>query len=74
MGHRGPFHFRCLVEEVSNGVDEAGGKPGDFTVSDIYDGVVQATEGMSYWFVSRDVMAAMARCDLPSIHLPGGRS
>lgn len=102
MGHPGTFHFRGLVEEVSNGVYEAGGKPGVFTVSDICDGVVQATEGMSYSLVSRDVMAAMveihalghphdgmvlvsgndksvpahlvamARCDLPAIHLPGG--
>lgn len=102
MGHPGTFHFRELIEEVSNGVYEAGGKPGVFTVSDICDGVVQATDGMSYSLISRDVMAAMveihalghphdgmvlisgndksvpahllaiARCDLPAIHLPGG--
>jgi dihydroxy-acid dehydratase len=102
MGHPGTFHFRQLVEEVSNGVYEAGGKPGEFVVSDICDGVVQATSGMSYSLVSRDIMAAMveihalghphdamvlisgndksvpahlmaiARCDLPAIHLPGG--
>jgi dihydroxy-acid dehydratase len=102
MGHPGTFHFRELIEEVSNGVYEAGGKPGVFTVSDICDGVVQATSGMSYSLVSRDIMAAMveihalghphdgmvlisgndksvpahllaiARCNLPAIHLPGG--
>src|SRR5262245_62447564 len=102
MGHPGTFHFRPLIEEISNGVFEAGGKPGVFTVSDICDGVVQATSGMSYSLVSRDVMAAMveihalghphdgvvllsgndksvpahllaiARCNLPSILLPGG--
>jgi dihydroxy-acid dehydratase len=102
MGHPGTFHFKELVEEVSNGVYEAGGKPGVFTVSDICDGVVQATSGMSYSLVSRDIMAAMveihalghphdgmvlisgndksvpahlvamARCDLPAMHLPGG--
>jgi dihydroxy-acid dehydratase len=102
MGHPGTFHFRQLVEEVSNGVYEAGGKPAVFAVSDICDGVVQATSGMSYSLVSRDIMAAMveihalghphdgmvlisgndksvpahlvaiARCDLPAIHLPGG--
>jgi dihydroxy-acid dehydratase len=102
MGHPGTFHFRPLIDEVSNGVFEAGGKPGVFTVSDICDGVVQATEGMSYSLVSRDIMAAMieihalahphdgmvlisgndksvpahlvaiARCNLPAIHLPGG--
>jgi dihydroxy-acid dehydratase len=102
MGHPGTFHFRSLVEEVSNGVYEAGGKPGVFTVSDVCDGVIQATDGMSYSLISRDIMAAMveihalahphdgmvlvsgndksvpahlvamARCDLPAIHLPGG--
>jgi dihydroxy-acid dehydratase len=59
MGHPGTFHFRSLIEEVSNGVYEAGGKPGVFTVSDICDGVIQATDGMSYSLISRDIMAAM---------------
>jgi dihydroxy-acid dehydratase len=102
QGHPGTFHFRELIEEVSNGVFEAGGKPGVFAVSDICDGVVQATSGMSYSLISRDIMAAMveihalghphdgmvlisgndksvpahllaiARCDMPAIHLPGG--
>jgi dihydroxy-acid dehydratase len=102
MGHPGTFHFRPLIEEVSNGVFEAGGKPGVFFVSDICDGVAQAHSGMSYSLVSRDIMAAMieihalghphdgmvlisgndksvpahllaiARCNLPAIHLPGG--
>jgi dihydroxy-acid dehydratase len=102
MGHPGTFHFRPLIEEVSNGVFEAGGKPGVFTVSDICDGVAQAHAGMSYSLISRDIMAAMieihalghphdgmvlisgndksvpahlvaiARCNLPAIHLPGG--
>ena len=102
MGHPGTFHFRPLIEEVSNGVFEAGGKPGVFYASDICDGVVQAHAGMSYSLVSRDVQAALieihalghphdgavfisgndksvpahlmaiARCDLPSILVPGG--
>jgi dihydroxy-acid dehydratase len=102
MAHPGTFHFEPLITEVSNGVFEAGGKPAVFTVSDICDGVVQATSGMSYSLVSRDVIAAMveihalghphdgmvlisgndksvpahllamARCNLPSILLPGG--
>jgi dihydroxy-acid dehydratase len=102
MGHPGTFHFRPLIEEVSNGVFEAGGKPGVFYASDICDGVAQAHSGMSYSLVSRDVQAALveihalghphdgmvlisgndksvpahlmaiARCDLPALHLPGG--
>ena len=59
MGHPGTFHFRPLIEEASNGVFEAGGKPGVFYTSDICDGVAQAHSGMSYSLVSRDVMAAM---------------
>jgi dihydroxy-acid dehydratase len=59
MGHPGTFHFRPLIEEISNGVFEAGGKPASFMASDICDGVAQATSGMSYSLVSRDVMAAM---------------
>jgi dihydroxy-acid dehydratase len=59
MGHPGTFHFRPLIEEISNGVFEAGGKPAVFSASDICDGVAQATSGMSYSLVSRDVMAAM---------------
>src|SRR5499425_1951907 len=59
IGHPGTFHFKPLIDEVSHGIFEAGGKPGVFTVSDICDGGVQATAGMSYSLVSRDVMAAM---------------
>lgn len=59
MGHPGTFHFEPLITEVNNGVFEAGGKPGVFTVSDVCDGVIQATAGMSYSLVSRDVIAAM---------------
>lgn len=59
MGHPGTFHFDSLVQEVCNGVFEAGGKPGVFAVSDICDGVAQATDGMSYSLISRDIMAAM---------------
>src|SRR5262245_32892861 len=51
MGHPGTFHFGPLVDEVSHGIFETGGKPGVFTVSDICDGVVQATPGMSYSLV-----------------------
>jgi dihydroxy-acid dehydratase len=40
-------------------VYEAGGKPGVFNVSDICDGIVQATDGMSYSLISRDIIAAM---------------
>ena len=51
------------MDEVSNGVCEAGGKPTEFLVSDTCDGVIQATAGVNYSLVSRDVMTAMAEID-----------
>ena len=59
MGHPGTYHFRPLIEEVSNGVFEAGGKPGVFYASDICDGVAQAHAGMSYSLISRDIQTAL---------------
>src|SRR4029078_2748654 len=62
MGHPGTFHFRPLIEEISSGVFEAGGKPGVFAVSDICDGVAQATSGMSSLLVSRGGMVWTVEC------------
>jgi dihydroxyacid dehydratase/phosphogluconate dehydratase len=56
MAHPSTFHFHGLVQEVSNGAFGAGGKPAEFAVSDICEGVVQATEGLSCSLVSPDVM------------------
>ena len=69
MGHPGTFHFEPLITEVNNGVFEAGGKPAVFTVSDICDGVVQATAGMSYSLVSRDELQRWLRFMHSGIHM-----
>ena len=63
LGRLGHPSLSWLVDEVSNGVCEAGGKPTEFLVSDTCDGVIQATVGVNYSLVSRDVMTAMAEID-----------
>src|SRR5215471_13116930 len=82
MGHPGTFHFRGLEEEVSNGVYEAGGKPGVFNARDIIAAMVEIHalghphDGMALISGNdKSVPAhllAIARCNLPAIHLPGG--
>ena len=102
MGHPGTYHFRPLIEEVSNGVFEAGGKPGVFYASDICDGVAQAHRDellprlpghpgatdrgarpgppprwdgahLGQRQVGPAHLMAIARCDLPAIHVPGAQ-
>jgi len=68
-GHPGTFHYRELIEEVSNGVFEAGGKPGVFAVSDICDGVVQATSGACQFMGSASTGQVLA--EALGLALPG---
>src|ERR1700686_296669 len=81
MGHPGTFHFRPLIEEASNGVFEAGGKPAVFTASDIMAAMIEIHalghphDGMVLISGNdKSVPAhllAIARCNIPAIHLPG---
>ncbi|NLC51963.1 MAG: dihydroxy-acid dehydratase [Firmicutes bacterium] len=57
--HPGSFHLDSLVEAVSRGVAEAGGKSGRFTTTDVCDGISQAHLGMDYILISREMIANM---------------
>jgi len=57
--HPGSFGLKDLVEEVEKGVIYAQGKPGQYTVTDICDGIAQGHEGMSYSLLSREIIAGM---------------
>lgn len=100
--HPSSYHLGDLSAEIAKGVLQAGGKPGEYTTTDICDGIAQAHDGMRYPLASREFIAnmveihanatpfdamvlassgdkavpahlvAMARLDLPSIHVPGG--
>jgi dihydroxy-acid dehydratase len=100
--HPSSYHLSSLAAEIGKGVLQGGGKPADYTTTDICDGVAQAHAGMRFPLASREFIAnmveihamatpfdalvtsssgdkavpahliALARLDLPGIHVPGG--
>ncbi|MEE6287851.1 dihydroxy-acid dehydratase [Georgenia sp. MJ173] len=100
--HPSSYHLADLGAEAAKGVLQSGGKPADYTTTDICDGIAQAHDGMRYPLASRELIAnmveihanatpfdamvlassgdkavpahllAMARLDLPAVHVPGG--
>ena len=100
--HPSSYHLGDLGAEAAKGVLQSGGKPAEYTTTDICDGVAQAHDGMRYPLASREFIAnmveihanatpfdalvlasagdkavpahllAIARLDLPAVHVPGG--
>lgn len=100
--HPSSYHLGELTNEIEKGVYQSGGKPAQYTTTDICDGVAQAHDGMHYSLLSRDMIASMveihakatpfdamvlssagdkavpahlmaiARLNIPAIHVPGG--
>jgi len=59
----GSYHLRQLSEMVCRGVYSGGGKPSNFHVTDMCDGIAQGTEGMDYSLLSREII-----CDMIEVH------
>ena len=57
--HPGSGHLNVLVEEVRNGVMEAGGYGARYHCTDICDGESQGTDGINYSLASREMIANM---------------
>lgn len=57
--HPGSAHLDKLVEEVTRGIREAGGKPARYFATDICDGIAQGHDGINYSLVSREMIANM---------------
>ncbi|WP_238916270.1 dihydroxy-acid dehydratase [Clostridium sp. YIM B02555] len=57
--HPGSSHLIGLTNQVSIGVYEKGGRPGQFHVTDICDGCAQGHDGMNFVLASREVIADM---------------
>ncbi|EHI99718.1 Dihydroxy-acid dehydratase [Clostridium sp. DL-VIII] len=57
--HPGSSHLMGLTHQVSIGVYEKGGRPGQFHVTDICDGCAQGHDGMNFVLASREVIADM---------------
>ena len=100
--HPGSVHLGRIAEHIREGVRDAGGRPAQYTVTDICDGIAQGHDGMNYSLASRELIAGMievqlkaapfdggvfaascdkavpaqlmaiARCNIPSVFVPGG--
>lgn len=57
--HPGSGHLDILVEEVRNGIYEAGGYGARYFCTDMCDGESQGTDGINYSLVSREMIANM---------------
>lgn len=57
--HPGSAHLDVLVEEACVGVNNKGGRPAKFFVTDMCDGQAQGHDGMNYSLASREFMANM---------------
>ena len=57
--HPGSGHLNILVEEVRNGVAQAGGFGARYYVTDICDGESQGTDGINFSLASREMIANM---------------
>lgn len=57
--HPGSVHLDKLTHEINQGIIEEGGRPANFHVTDICDGIAQGHRGMNYILLSRDVIADM---------------
>lgn len=59
----GSYHLLRLSEMACRGVYAGGGKPANFHVTDMCDGIAQGTEGMDYSLLSREII-----CDMIEVH------
>ncbi|ABK62176.1 MULTISPECIES: dihydroxy-acid dehydratase [Clostridium] len=57
--HPGSAHLDGLVEEACIGINNKGGRPAKYFVTDICDGQAQGHDGMNYSLASREFMANM---------------
>lgn len=65
--HPGSRHLNELVEMTKFSVYKHGGKPSQYTVTDICDGVATGHDGMNYSLVSRDIISAMVEIHARSV-------
>ncbi len=69
--HPGSVHLGRLAEKVKKGVTEKGGKPAQYTVTDICDGIAQGHDGMNYSLVSRELIAATIEAQINATPFDG---
>ena len=70
--HPGSVHLGRLAEHIRDGVNRAGGRPAQYTVTDICDGIAQGHDGMNYSLASRELIAGMIEAQLKAAPFDGG--
>jgi dihydroxy-acid dehydratase len=70
--HPGSVHLSRLTEKIKSGVSQCGGKPAEYTVTDICDGIAQGHDGMNYSLASRELIAGMIETQLQATPFDGG--
>ena len=57
--HPGSVHLGKLTGKIKAAIEERGGKPAQYTVTDICDGIAQGHDGMNYSLVSRELLTLL---------------
>ncbi|WHH59392.1 dihydroxy-acid dehydratase [Petroclostridium sp. X23] len=70
--HPGSVHLGRLAEQAKKGIRQMGGRPAQFTVTDICDGIAQGHDGMNYSLISREMIALTIETQLNAIPFDGG--
>lgn len=65
--HPGSRHLKELSDAARNGIYKNGGKPAQFTATDICDGIACGHAGINHSLVSRDIIAGMVEIHAASL-------
>ncbi len=69
--HPGSVHLGRVADLLKSSVEAAGGKPAQYTVTDICDGIAQGHDGMNYSLVSRELIAATIEAQINATPFDG---
>lgn len=70
--HPGSVHLGKLTDAAKKAIYEGGGKPAQYTVTDICDGIAQGHDGMNYSLISREMIANTIEVQLKATPFDGG--
>ena len=69
--HPGSRHLKELSDAARNGIYKQGGKPAQYSCTDICDGVACGHDGIKYSLASRDMIAGMVEIHASSLPYDG---
>jgi dihydroxy-acid dehydratase len=69
--HPGSVHLNDYVQWVKESIDKSGGRPAQYTVTDMCDGIAQGHDGMNYSLLSREMIANMIEVQVQATPFDG---